>query len=423
MQESAVSFAVGDRVFDRSDPSDVGIIVAKSLGELRVLFDGSDEIVYKGRECRHVRFRGPSLPEFMTIVAKARGKGGIPDQERQHYHAVLKRWGCCEKHWQSKTQHWFDMDQPHQVQKTALAENSGVVGGYIVPPMIKTALMKSLAEKSFIFPRALTVPMPTLEVQLPLVKTNTSGSSGVSPFFGGMTFQCGVSEGTSISETEPSFGSVSLKAVDMVGYAKMSNQFLADSGPEMEAVLVDIFARAASWQAEYLFFQGTGGDNQQPLGMINAPAAKTATRATSNQIAATDIAAMSGLFIPEGWHNAIWVTNPSTFAQIQALANYFVNMGFHEGGAVGYLSNMPLYPSEKLPKLGSTGDLMLIDPSTYIIGIRNEIVIDADPHSLFNTYQTAYRVWMRFDGKPWLDSPVTLADGSTTASSIVLLHK
>ena len=77
--------------------------------------------------------------------------------------------------------------------------------------------------------------------------------------------------------------------------------------------------------------------------------------------------------------------------------------------------------TEKLPALGTNGDLMLVDRSFYVIGDR-EYVLAASPHKNFLMNQIVLRVVSRFDGQPLLDKKVTLQDGTSTASPFVILN-
>ena len=47
------------------------------------------------------------------------------------------------------------------------------------------------------------------------------------------------------------------------------------------------------------------------------------------------------------------------------------------------LLGRPAFPSEKLPALGTKGDLMLLDPSLYVVGDRQQIEIAASEHVNF----------------------------------------
>lgn len=308
------------------------------------------------------------------------------------------------------------------VTKTAMEEMSGPLGGWLAPVELSTVLLRSLAEKGFIYPRALVTGMNSKVMLLPTINTQQTAVLGESPFQGGMAFTWAAAEGTQLSEDEPTFGNLTLVAQDLTGDIAVSNQMLSDAGPETENLLVQLFARGASWQAEYGFLRGQGTDASQPLGMLPSPTCVQVARAVASQVAASDIASMAAAMIPEGWRNAVWACSPSVLAQIVKLTTFQVSQGGvgGEGGAAGYLVARPLFITEKLPVLGTTGDLMFFDPSMYAIGNRQEVVVDASPHVRFANNQTVFRVWLRIAGQPWLPRPVTLADGST-ASSIVAL--
>jgi HK97 family phage major capsid protein len=86
------------------------------------------------------------------------------------------------------------------------------------------------------------------------------------------------------------------------------------------------------------------------------------------------------------------------------------------------LLGRPAFPTEKLPALGTTGDIVLIDPALYVIGDRMSVEIAASEHVNFLKNQMTWRVVERVDGQPWMERPVTLQDGSTQVSPFVVLH-
>ncbi len=87
-----------------------------------------------------------------------------------------------------------------------------------------------------------------------------------------------------------------------------------------------------------------------------------------------------------------------------------------------FLNGLPVYFTEKLPTLGTKGDVMLVDWSKYVIGQRMDMQIDVSPHFLFRNNQLAWRVIARCDGKPWLNSYITDAEGWTVSPFVVLDH-
>jgi HK97 family phage major capsid protein len=346
------------------------------------------------------RVDGDDLPSFLKHVKLA---CNLDHPDRNRAVQVLKSLGST----------W-------QVTKATMAEGSGMVGGYLLPTAISLQLLKSLAEQSFNYPRALTVPMTTHEVQAPIFDLS-QGSAGQSPFVGGMAFNW---QGVGIPETEPTFGNVSLLAWNLIGYTRMSNQVLSDMGPEAEGLLVQLFAMAAAVQFEYGCMQGTGTANNMPLGIINSPCAVKVARAAPNAVAAADVEAMAGHMIPRGWRKGIWTVNPSALPQLFGITQFTPNFpgdGSNEG-CCGFLYTRPVFPTEKAPALGKTGDLCFWDPSIYVIGMRTDVLVSASEHSRFQNNQTEFMVVLRGDGKPLMNNSVTLMDGSTNASMVVVLQ-
>jgi HK97 family phage major capsid protein len=302
-----------------------------------------------------------------------------------------------------------------------MGENSGVVGGYLVPLDYSLALMKVISEESFIYPRAHKVPMLAAETLCPRIDVETApASAGISPFFGGIVFKWGSSQAP--QETEPTFRQLSLKAWDLLGYATVSNDWLGDTGPDGEAAVVELFGKAAAWYAEYAFLQGTGTAAQMPLGILKAGQTKAVARAGGNAVAAADVANMTAALLPASWPRAIWACSPTVKAQLVKISTYFLNAcGLEPDGRHYSLDGIAGYVTEKLPPLGTAGDLILFDPWLYVIGVRQEVLVDVSPHSRFQTNQTDFRIWMRMDGKPQVSGQITLQDTSTVVSPYVLL--
>ena len=328
------------------------------------------------------------------------------------------------------------------VTKAAMSVANGLTGGYLLPQDYSAALLETVAEESFIYPRATIIPMHSMEMSAPRVNVETAPTArGVSPFFGGVQFRWGMEDAP--VQTEPTFRMTSFRAWDLLGDAVVSNQWLQDAGaiqptaesprPEADPLLkaehylINLFGKAAAWSAEYAFLQGEGAGLRMPLGMLRSPATLSVARAGAGAIAIADIAGMSGSLLPRSWGSAVWACSPTALAKIQQLATYQLNVSPVEANKLsprpcGFLSSLPLFVTEKLPPLGSRGDVMLFDPRLYVIAQRMEVVVDVSPDVLFQTNQTVYRVWMRLDGMPELSNTVTLQDTSTVVSPYVALN-
>lgn len=326
-----------------------------------------------------------------------------------------------EKHYNSKFNEWQ--------QKAALGESSGVTGGYTVPPEFYQQLQQIVAEEAIIRPRAFVVPMGSASMWMPYLDVTTVQSAGVSPFFGGVQMYW-TAEAQTRTETEPTFRQMELKAWELSGYSVSSNVLLQDSVIGLEKFLMVLFAKAIGWYEDYAFLQGSGVG--KPQGILTAPATIAVTRQTGSAVTFQDVATMWSKLLPASWNKAIWTFTPSVVPQLLQLKDganraIFLAIGATDMGAISKgptwsLLGRPAIPTEKMPALGTKGDLALIDPSLYVIGDRMQIEISASEHVNFLKNQMTWRVVERIDGQPWLSAPVTLQDSTTQVSPFVVLN-
>jgi HK97 family phage major capsid protein len=308
--------------------------------------------------------------------------------------------------------------------KAALAESSGTTGGYTVPPDFYNQLLAIVAENTFIRPRAFVQPMASATLQFPSLDVTTVQSAGVSPFFGGVQMAW-TEEAQTRTETEPLFKMMELKAHELSGYSVSSNVLLADAAFGLEKFLMTLFGQAIAWFEEYAFLQGNGVG--KPQGLLTANATIGVSRQTANLVQFQDVANLYSKLLPLSMNRAIWVHSPSVIPQLLQLkdgANRAIFISIDQGitkRPSWSLLGLPTFCTEKVPALGTAGDLMLLDPALYVVGDRMQIEIAASEHVNFLKNQMTWRVVERIDGQPWLDKPVTLQDGVTQVSPFVKL--
>jgi HK97 family phage major capsid protein len=321
--------------------------------------------------------------------------------------------------------HSYPVDDRDARTKAAMAESSGVTGGYVVPLEFYERLMTIVAENTFIRPRAFVQPMASAALQFPFLDITTVHSAGVSPFFGGVQMAW-TEEAQTRTETEPAFKMMELKAHELSGYSVSSNVLLQDAAFGLEKFLLTLFAQAIAWFEEYAFLQGNGVG--KPQGILTANATIAVTRAGANQVQFADVAGMYAKLLPLSVNRAVWAHSPSVIPQLLQLkdgANRAIFLSIDQGitkKPAWSLLGLPTFCTEKLPALGTKGDLMLLDPQLYVIGDRMQIEIAASEHVNFLKNQMTWRVVERVDGQPWLDKAVTLQDGSTQVSPFVVLN-
>jgi HK97 family phage major capsid protein len=225
---------------------------------------------------------------------------------------------------------------------------------------------------------------------------------------------------------------VEFKANDLTGYALVSRSLMEDA-PGLNVWLRTLFAKAVAWYEDYAFLRGTGAG--QPVGMLTSGATNKVARNTVNRFELVDAAKVLANLLPHSYINAIWCVSVLLNAGVSAMSE-LVQLADGSGRVVwvandrdraidrsmGSLFGRPVYPTEKMPALGTTGDVSLIDPSLYVIGDRMQLEIDVSEHPGFLHNQTAWRFTERVDGQPWFGKPITLQDAVSVVSPYVALQ-
>ncbi len=71
--------------------------------------------------------------------------------------------------------------------------------------------------------------------------------------------------------------------------------------------------------------------------------------------------------------------------------------------------------------LGTVGDIVLADLSQYIAITKGGVKADESMHFYFDQNIRTFRFVMRLGGQPWLSTPITRKNGSSTQSHFVTL--
>lgn len=92
-------------------------------------------------------------------------------------------------------------------------------------------------------------------------------------------------------------------------------------------------------------------------------------------------------------------------------------------GTLGNFSlfGLPVIFTDKLPSLGSEGNLLLADFSFQALLLKDDLRIESSQHPDFRSDKTQWRAVLRIDSQPILNEYVTCKDGSHTMSCYVKL--
>jgi HK97 family phage major capsid protein len=296
-------------------------------------------------------------------------------------------------------------------------------GGFLIPETLRSELLRVALETSIVRSRARVIPMESLTVPFPAV----DATSNVSSVFGGIVCYW-TEEGAALTASSAAFSRIVLQAKKLTAYCEVPNELISDSGLSFQAFIDEILPEALAFYEDDAFINGSGVG--EPLGFRNADAAISITKET-NQVAATvvweNIVKMFARMLPSSLGRAVWIAGIDTFPQLATMS-----LAVGTGGSAIWLNNgvtgppmtilgRPVIFTEKVPAVGTVGDLQFVDLGYYLVGDRQVMSALSSPHYKFANDQTAYRIVERVDGRPWLNSAITPKNGGSTLSPFVQL--
>lgn len=311
------------------------------------------------------------------------------------------------------------------IYKTAMEEERGAYGGYLVPEEFHNQLIMAAADQAVIRPRATVINVATDAGKVPALDQATAPTAGVgdTAFAGGVTADW-TAEGSSGSETNPSFKQIEYNVKKIAAYASVNNELLQDSAQSIEGILSRLFGVAIVGLEEHAFLRGDGAGS--PLGLLNAGAAIGIDPDSNDVFGLADAVEILSRFRSFGGQ-ALWVGHRSIMPDLGG-TGWSVDTGGVDyvqprEGMPPNLLGYPLIWSEHMPQADSTNP-MLVDPTVYAIFDRSGPALAFSEHSAFTSDQGQFRITKRLDGQPLLSSAITLADpsGSYTVSPIVYFN-
>jgi HK97 family phage major capsid protein len=190
-------------------------------------------------------------------------------------HAVARRDTYYIERWYNST--FRVSERPDAERKAAMAESSGPIGGYTVPPRFSRRIMALVNERAILRRAgAQVLPMDAATLQVPFLDVTTVQPAGTSPFFGGLTLAW-TAEVQTRAESEPAFRQMELKAWELSGSLTISRPLFDDGqGTALDAFLTNVIAEAVAWAEDYAFLQANGVG--KPQGILTAPVALPVNR-------------------------------------------------------------------------------------------------------------------------------------------------
>ena len=308
-------------------------------------------------------------------------------------------------------------------EKREQTMGTGATGGYALPEQFDATIRQVQAQEAIVRPRATVIPAgspPDAKLTFPALDQTAAQN-----IYGGVTV-VHTGEGVTMTETTARLKEVTLEPKEISAYIVVTNKLL-NNWEAASAFVTRQLSQAMMGAEDYDFMRGNGVN--RALGFINCAAAISYGRAGANAIAFADVynmfarAKMGGSFV--------WLASQTIIPQLAAMTDagtHAVWLGGRDanGAAQGPLPStlfgVPIVFADRLPALGTKGDLSLVDLSYYLIKDGSGPAAASSEHVFFTSNKVVFKVVWNVDAHPWLTEPIGL-EGSTanTVSPFVVL--
>lgn len=315
-------------------------------------------------------------------------------------------------------------------------------GGFLVYPDFVDQLLELVHQTGVIYPMVRHLPLSTFtnSVKIPAIdeQSRKDGyrNGGVQAFW--------ENEAQQLTGSKPTFNLLELVCVKLTGLYYATNEVLADA-----RLLGDFAMRAFGEEFGFKLddgiIEGTGAG--QLSGILNANCLITISK-SQNQVAATvtypNVLNMWGQMYARGRRTSVWLINQTVEQQLNQLSQVvgtggvpvFLPVGSSAfssavaqlqcsadeiAGMAGLLFNRPVYVIEQASVLGTVGDIILFDPTQYLMIDKGPIQAASSMHVRFLTDEMTYRWILRTQGNIWWKTSLSAFKGTTTYGPIVVL--
>lgn len=226
------------------------------------------------------------------------------------------------------------------------------------------------------------------------------------------------------------FRQVELNLHKLTGLFYATDELLQDAA-FLPTWIEQSFAQEFAFQLDDAILNGDGAG--KPLGILQSPSlvivSKEATQQPGTILFQNIINMRARLWAPSRM-NAIWLINqdiePALMSMSMTVGTGGVPVFLPASGIAteGFdtLFGRPIVPIEQAFALGQMGDIMLIDPSQYLLIDKGGIQQASSIHVRFVYDETVFRFVYRVDGQPLWNKPLTPYRGTGTRSPFVTLE-
>ena len=273
--------------------------------------------------------------------------------------------------------------------RNALSLGADTEGGYLVPDEFEHTLVDTLAEQNIMRSLAKVITTTSGDRKIPVVATHGSAAW--------------LDEGKPYTESDDTFGQITLSAFKLGTFLKVSEELLNDSAFDVEAYLASEFARRMGAAEEEAFINGDG--NGKPTGIFHATsgAQSTITTAKATDITADELIDVHYALRAPYRKNAVWVMNDATVKTVRKLKDTTGQYLWQPSLTVGQpdtILGRPVYTSTFVPEIKAGARTAAFgDLSYYWIADRQGRSFKRLNELFATTGQVGFLASQRLDGK------------------------
>ena len=280
--------------------------------------------------------------------------------------------------------------------RNALQEGTDSEGGYLVPDEFEHTLVQALNQENIIRAHSHIITTSNGLHKIPVVASHGSAAW--------------LEEESAYTESDETFGQVSLDAHKVGTLIKVSEELLQDSAFDLESYMVNEFARRIGDKEEDAFLNGNG--THKPTGILAATGGGQVgvTTASSTAITADEVIDLYYSLKAPYRKNAVWILNDSTVKAIRKLKNgagdYLWQPAIKDG-EVNTILGRPYFTSAFAPEI-SAGNKTIVfgDLNYYWVGDRQGIDFKRLNELYAGNGQVGFLASKRLDGKTVLPEAI-----------------
>jgi HK97 family phage major capsid protein len=376
-------------------------------------------------------FAGQASAQFSRYLRQARAHLNFQPKDGEHFRSFGEQLQAVAQYANSRGAKEDSrlVRAPAEFSRapTGAGEVDPTGGGFLIQTDFSTAIWMLAHDMGEVLGRVNKVPISANANGLKIPGIDETSRLTGSRWGGVQSYW--LDEGTAPTPSKPKFRMIEFNLHKLISTMYMTDELLQDS-TALTAIAGQAFSEEIMFMTEDAIFEGSGAG--LPQGVINAPALISVAKQngqTTGTIVKENIDNMWARCLSRMRKNAVWFINQDCEPQLNQLNQavgtggqlVYLPPGGLSGAPYASLYGRPLVATEYNSALGTPGDILLADLSTYTLIDKGGVQAATSMHVAFLTDQQVFRITYRVDGKPMLTSAITPFKGTLTKSAFVAL--